>query len=193
MRPSGGIAGVLRLLVLLAIQVACSSGSDATCNLGEYFCMSCPEGSYQPSYLDGTTGFHIKGAENGAKAGHSVASAGDFDGDGGCRKDLFCFSPCCTLAKERGTTPLPSSSACKPVRSRDGWSTMGGRGDDHATADAVPCRDCLMPHSPVESRANPDVHYSLQVSTTLWLASCLEALGLLSGRAGSTSSVAMQR
>lgn len=87
-------------------------------------------------------------------------------------------------------TPLPSSSACKPVRSRDGWSNMGGRGDDHATADAAPCRDCLMPHSPVESRANPDVYYSLQVSTTLWLASCLEALGLLSGRAGSTSLVA---
>lgn len=112
MRPSGGSAGALRLLVLLAIQVACSSGSDVTCNLGEYFCMSCPEGSYQPSYLDGTTGFHIKGAENGAKAGHSVASAGDFNGDGGCRKDFFAFPRARTLAEELGTAHTPPIVFC---------------------------------------------------------------------------------
>jgi len=112
MRPSGGSAGALRLLVLLAIQVACSSGSDVTCNLGEYFCMSCPEGSYQPSYLDGTTGFHIKGAENGAKAGHSVASAGDFDGDGGCIQDFFALPRAAPWPKSWAPhTPLPSSSA----------------------------------------------------------------------------------
>eukprot|EP01030_Chromulinospumella_sphaerica_P019105 gene19105-biopygen16909 len=32
--------------------------------------------------LDGTNGFHIRGANAGAFAGYSVASAGDFNGDG---------------------------------------------------------------------------------------------------------------
>ena len=66
----------------LTINLSVNVGPLQICPQGKYFDLNSPKDSFQPLYLDGTTGFTLHGVVGGDTSRRSVSLVGDMDGDG---------------------------------------------------------------------------------------------------------------